>query len=215
MKIPSRAKWVMIGDSITDCGRERPVAEGLRDPLGRGYVTLTHALVQARYPDRHIRIVNVGTGGNNVRDLNTRWQTDVLDLKPTWLSVMIGINDVWRQFDLPDIPERHVLIDEYERIYDALLTRTRDALQGLILIPPYFIESNRSDPMRVRMVEYAAIVRKLAAKHDAIYVDVQQAFDEALQHQHPMNLAWDRIHVNQVGHMIITRALLQTLDYQW
>lgn len=215
MKISSGGKWVMIGDSITDCGRERPIAEGLRDPLGRGYVTMADALVQARYPDRHIRIINVGSGGNTIRDLHTRWQTDVLDLKPTWLSVMIGINDVWRQFDLPNKTECHVPPDEYERIYDALLTKTRPALEGLILIPPYFVESNPADPMRVRMCEYAGIVRKLAAKHDAVYVDVQRAFDEALVHQHPMNLAWDRIHVNQVGHMIITRALLKALDYQW
>jgi lysophospholipase L1-like esterase len=29
--------------------------------------------------------------------LNARWQRDVLDLSPDWLSIMIGINDVWRQ----------------------------------------------------------------------------------------------------------------------
>jgi hypothetical protein len=28
--------------------------------------------------------------------------------------VLIGVNDVWRQFDLPRMPETHVPLDEYE-----------------------------------------------------------------------------------------------------
>jgi lysophospholipase L1-like esterase len=216
MKLAKGTKWVMIGDSITDAGRAQPgAAEGLFDPLGRGYVTMTNALVQARYPERNIRIINVGTSGNTVRELKGRWQKDVLDLKPTWLSVMIGINDVWRQFDIPNMTEQHVLPDEYERIYDELLKQTRPTLEGLILMSPYFVESNKTDPMRVRMAEYAAIVGKLAEKYDAVFVDMQKGIDEVLAHQHPMALAWDRVHVNQPGHMVLTRTLLKALDYQW
>ena len=37
MKIAKNSKLLMIGDSITDCGRAQPVAEGLFDPLGRGF----------------------------------------------------------------------------------------------------------------------------------------------------------------------------------
>ena len=47
--------------------------------------------------------------------------TDVLDLKPDWLSIMIGINDVWRQFDNPTEPELHVYPD---RTLLALLNDT-------------------------------------------------------------------------------------------
>ena len=50
-------------------------------------------------PPHSIRVLNTGVSGNTVRDLDARWQRDALDLKPDWLSVMIGINDVWRQFD--------------------------------------------------------------------------------------------------------------------
>lgn len=214
MKLASDSKWVMIGDSITDCERGRPVGEGLFDPLGRGYVNFVNALVQARYADRRIRILNVGTSGNTVRDLKARWQTDVIDLKPTWLSVMIGINDVWRQYDQPNAPD-HVLPDEYEATYDQVLAAVRPSLNGLILMTPYFVDRDREDPMRARMDEYGDIVRRLAAKHDAVLVDTQAAFDEVLTHQHAMNLAWDRVHVNQPGHMVIARALLKAIDYEW
>src|SRR4051812_26396774 len=92
-------KIVMIGDSITDCERKRPVGEGKNDALGKGYVSLVHAMLHARYPELALRVVNMGIGGNTTRDLKQRWETDVLDLKPDWISIMIGINDVWRQFD--------------------------------------------------------------------------------------------------------------------
>ncbi|WP_420819022.1 GDSL-type esterase/lipase family protein [Paenibacillus nanensis] len=48
-----------------------------------------------------IRVVNMGISSNTVRDLKERWQTDVLDLKPDWLSIMTGINDVGRQYNRP------------------------------------------------------------------------------------------------------------------
>jgi MinD-like ATPase involved in chromosome partitioning or flagellar assembly len=70
------------------------------------------------------------------------------------------------------------------------------SLKGLILATPYFIESNLADPMRVRMDAYGAVVKKLAAKHDAILVDTQAGFDRMLKHMHPMALAWDRVHPN-------------------
>jgi lysophospholipase L1-like esterase len=215
MKIGKGEKLVFIGDSITDCGRTKPVAEGLFDPLGRGYVTMVEALLGATYPELGIRVVNVGTGGNQVRDLKARWQTDVTDLKPDWLSVYIGINDVWRQFDMPRQPETHVGLEEYEVTYDELLKQTRPGLKGLVLLTPHFIESNRSDPMRVRMDQYGQVVRKLAKRYDAVLVDVQGAFDAVLEHVHPMGLAWDRVHPNQVGHMVIARAILRALDFEW
>ena len=95
MKIHSNSALLMIGDSITDCGRVRPVVDG---DLGNGYVGLIHAMLSA-------------TSGNTVRDLAACRQSDVLDLKPDWVSIMIGINDVWRQFDAPLQPEWHVPLD--------------------------------------------------------------------------------------------------------
>lgn len=215
MKIGKRRKLVMIGDSISDCGRVQPVAEGLFDPLGRGWVTDVDALLGATYPQLGIRVVNVASSGNTVRDLKGRWERDVVALKPDWLAVYIGINDVWRQFDLPRIPETHVGLAEYEQTYDALLKQVRPALEGLVLMTPHMLEPNRRDPMRRRMDAYGAVVRKLAKRHDAVLVDTQAAFDRLLKHQHPMALAWDRIHPNQTGHMVIARAFLSALDYRW
>jgi lysophospholipase L1-like esterase len=214
MKIAKNSKLVMIGDSITDCGRVRPVAESTTG-LGAGYVSQVSALLGAVYPALAIRVVNMGISGNTVRDLKARWSTDVLDLQPDWLSIMIGINDVWRQFDSPRIKECHVLIDEYEQTLDELVAQTRPSLKGLVLMTPYFIEPNRKDPMRVQMDRYSRVVKKLAARHRTIFVDTQKVFDQVLSTGHPMELAWDRVHPNPIGHMVIARAFLDAVGFQW
>jgi len=211
--IEPASKLVMIGDSITDCQRARPIGEGLFGALGQGYVSLVNGLLQANYPQAAIRVVNMGTSGNTVRDLVSRWQADVLDQRPDWLSIMIGINDVWRQFDSPLQPESHVQITEYEQSLQLLIAQTRPLVRGLILMTPYFIEPNRSDPRRMQMDAYGRVVQTLAAKHNAIIVNTQAAFDSVLEHVHPMTLAWDRVHPTLTGHIILAQALLQSIGY--
>ena len=213
MLIHPNSKLLFIGDSITDCGRERPIGEG--SGLGNGYVSMVDALLASTYPQNLVRIVNMGTSGNTVRDLAVRWQSDVLVLKPDWLAIMIGINDVWRQFDSPLQSERQVSLDEYSTTLEQLIQATKPQLNGLILMTPYFIEPNKSDPMRVMMDLYGNAVRQLSDKYQVIFVNTQSAFDSALQHTHPMSLALDRVHPNQKGHMILARAFLNAVEYEW
>ena len=182
MKIRKNSKLVMVGDSITDAGRAQPVGEGMGEALGRGYVALVDALLGASYPELGIRVVNMGTSGNTVRDLKARWQRDALDLKPDWLSIMIGINDVWRQFDSPRQPEIAVPLQEYAQTLEALVARALPTVQGLVLMTPFYIEPNRSDAMRARMDEYGLAVKQLAEKHGTLFVDTQAAFDAVLAH---------------------------------
>ena len=214
-RIAQGSRWVAIGDSITDTGRARPVGES-PGGLGTGYVQTIDALLGAWYPARRIRLFNVGTSGHTVRNLAERWQTDVIDLKPNWLSVMIGANDVWRQFDRVTQPERSVLPPEYEQTYDTLLSKTTPLLDGgLILITPFFLEARTNDPMRARMDEYGAIVKKLAVKHKAVLVDSQAAFDVVLKDLPSAMINWDRVHLNHIGAAVLSRAILSAVGFEW
>ena len=212
MKIAPRSKLVFIGDSITDCERARPVGEGLFGAIGKGYVALVDGHLGAAHPAHAIRVVNMGTSGNTVVDLKARWQTDVLDLKPDWLVVMIGVNDVWRQFDLPHQTEIHVSPETYARTLDELVTRTRPLVPNLVLMSPFYIEPNRADAMRHRMDEYGGLMRQVATRHGVPFVDIQAAFDKVLAHMHANAIAWDRVHPNHIGHAVIARAFLAAVD---
>jgi lysophospholipase L1-like esterase len=215
VKIPSGVRLVFAGDSITDCGRARPAVEGRHEALGEGYVSLVDALLAATCPGHRIRMINVGVCGDTVRDLAARWQRDVVAWSPDWLSVMIGINDVWRKFGSPeDLPE-HVPLVEYTSTLDGLLRRTRPKLQGLVLMTPYHIQPDRSDPMRAMMDEYGAVVRGLAAAYHAVLVDTQAAFDQVLESVDAAELAEDHVHPGLVGHAILARAFLQAVEFRW
>ena len=211
VKIQKNSKIVMMGDSITDVGRARPIGEGNGEALGRGYVALVDAFLQSRYPAERIRVVNMGNSGDTVRHLKARWKPDVLDLNPDWVSIMIGINDVWRQFDRPLLSECHVLPDEYEKTLATLVAQTQPKVRGLVLMTPYYIEMNRLDPMRARMDEYGAIVKKIARKYGTLFADTQAAFEEVLSVCYPATLAWDRVHPNLAGHMVLAGAFMKAI----
>jgi len=215
LKLAARSKLVMIGDSITDASRARPVGEGRGEAIGKGYVMMVDALLGAVYPDQWIRVVNQGISGNTVRDLRARWQADVLDLAPDWVSIMIGANDVWRQFDSPRQTEKHVLIDEYEKTLDELVLETLDKVKGIVLITPFYLEPSRSDAMRAAMDRYGAVIRSLAEKHETLFVDSQAAFDEVLKTYYPATLNWDRVHLDNVGSMVLARAFVDAIGFDW
>ena len=61
----------------------------------QGYCTMLAVLIAAAYPERQIRVVNAGIGGNKVPDLLARLDRDVLSRRPDWATVNVGINDVW------------------------------------------------------------------------------------------------------------------------
>ncbi len=212
MKLAPHSKIVFIGDSITDCERTRPIGEGLFDGIGKSYVSLVEGFLTAIHPAEAIRLVNMGTSGDTVLDLKKRWKPDALDLKPDWLSIMIGVNDVWRQFDLPRQKEIHVSPKVYEKTLLELASKTRPKLKGLIIMAPFYLEPNREDPMRKRMDQYGAICKKVARKTDAIFIDTQAVFDDLLTHMHANAIAWDRVHPNTIGHSVIARAFLNAID---
>ncbi|MBT3274822.1 MAG: SGNH/GDSL hydrolase family protein [Spirochaetales bacterium] len=212
MKIDTNTTLLFIGDSITDTGRVHPVGE--RDGLGDGYVSITDGLLGAHYPERKIRVLNTGISGNRITDLKERWSRDVLALKPDWLSIMIGINDVWRQFDNP-LMSAQVEIEMFESVYIELIEQTLPSLKGLILLTPYFIEPNREDDMRVQMDAYGMVVRGLAAKYGALFGDTQAAFDRYLEYNPTQTLCGDRVHPNRKGHSIITSSFLNAVGFEW
>lgn len=203
MRLEQSDKLVMIGDSITEA------------PKGGGYVERAAALLQVVYPQLGIGVVNKGIGGNTVRDLKRRWQQDALDPQPDWLSVKIGINDVWQQFDMPGKDNDPVYIDEYESTLRELAFSTQGRVKGLVLMTPYFIEANRQDPMRVMMDRYSAVVKRIAAESGAVFVDTQAAIDELLRYYYPGAIASDRIHPKKAGHMAIARAFLNAIGFVW
>ena len=201
-------KIVFIGDSITDSGR-RDVAA----PYGNGYVSMVRNFLLARYPGLNLTVVNRGVGGNTVVEMSARWESDVVAERPRYLSVMVGINDVYRQFQ--GDPGTAVYPQQYELTYRTLLQRARQASDArLILMTPYMIEPNRNQAMRRQMDVYGGIVAALATEFGAALVRVQEAFDNALRFTTPAFWADDQFHVAGPGAALIAQTFLRAVGFE-
>lgn len=215
MIFEENTKLVIIGDSVTDCERAKPYGEGLFGAIGKGYAGVVAGFLETTYPERNVRVINMGNSGNNIRDLKERWKTDVIDLKPDWVSIMIGVNDVWRQYDSPRIIEQHVYLEEYIETLEFLVKGTLSSVKGMILMTPYYMEPNKEDSMRSTLDKYGEAVKEMAKKYGTVLVDTQAAFDELLKHRHSSSIGWDRVHPNITGHMLIARTFLNAVGYDW
>ncbi len=215
MIILPHSKFVLAGDSVTDMGRTQPIGQGLFNPHGTGYPNVIQGLLTSVYPDFFINVVNMGYSGNTSRDLLNRLERDILSLKPDYLSVMIGANDVWRQFDTPQIPENSVLPEEYRENLIKIVRLSKTVTSNIILMTPVYWESSLTDAMSARMREYGQIVREVSAQEKVLFCDVQSRVDRVLKHCNANYITWDRVHPNIPGANVIAHALLDTLEFDW
>lgn len=203
--IEDNAIVLFQGDSITDAGRSRADDAD----LGRGYAAMTAAWFSALYPQKRVTFLNRGISGNRVKDLRARWQQDCLDLKPTWVSIMIGVNDTWRRYDSHDPTP----VEAYERDYRAILEAVRDGLNArLILLEPFLLPTPPDrEAWRVDLDPKIAAARKLAREFNALYVPLDGLFAEAAARREPAFWLPDGVHPTPAGHAFIAQTWLRAV----
>lgn len=213
MKIKEYGKILCIGDSVTDCGRKLPVGEG-NDSLGNGYVQFLHALIDSQHPEDHIRVINMGISGNTSRDVKARYEKDALELKPDYVILMIGINDIWQRMIYANDRENHISLKEYRDTIEWICQETADKVEGMYLLSPIFMNANPDDEMRIWVEKYQQELEKIADEYANIgYLDVQKSFDHYFQYYHYSAMASDAVHPNHVGHMIIANDIYSELEF--
>ncbi|MYW05023.1 SGNH/GDSL hydrolase family protein [Streptomyces sp. SID3343] len=194
---------VFIGDSITDAGRDRA------DPtsLGEGYVhDIARTLRERAHDGPGPRVVNTGINGHRVYDLESRWSTDVMDHRPTVVTVKIGINDTWRRYDR-DLPSP---VEEFEACLDRLLATTaRELSAQLVVITPFLLPVG---PDQERWFEDLSprtdAVLRAAVHNGARVVRADLVLPRAAQEREPAELAPDGVHPSPLGHRLIADAWL-------
>lgn len=201
------------GDSITDGNRGRNA-----DPnhiMGHGYAFSIASKIGADYPEKRYQFCNRGISGNKVNDLEKRWQAETLDLKPDVLSILVGVNDsssvVLRREPL-------LSVEKYGEIYTSLLEQTKAAFPTIlfILCEPFILQVGRVkenwDAYHADIVQRQAIVRKLATKHNAVFVGFQEVFDKACEKAPADYWIWDGVHPTVAGHEIMAREWMKQVE---
>jgi lysophospholipase L1-like esterase len=201
------------GDSITDGNRGRTA--DLNHIMGHGYAFCIASRLGADYPEKKYLFYNRGISGNKVNDLEKRWQTDTLDLKPDLLSILVGVND-----SASVVFKREPIItpEKYEEIYTSLLTQTLSAFPAItfVLCEPFILKVGRVaenwDAYQADMVQRQAIVRKLATKFNTVFVGSQEVFDKACEKAPASYWMWDGVHPTVAGHELMAREWLKQVE---
>lgn len=202
----NKQRIIFYGDSITDAGRDIV----LEDSPGQGYPLLLAAELGLQQPGRY-EFFNRGISGNQVTDLMARLKRDVLDLRPDVLSVLVGINDVF----YGGVDRESAALAQFEAVYHRLLSQARAALPELrfLLMAPFVLRGSATamqwDFFETRTARYAQAVQQLAQAHQAAFVPLQPAFDEALHQAPAVHWLTDGVHPSSAGHALIAREWMK------
>jgi acyl-CoA thioesterase-1 len=193
------------GDSITDAGRDRNDDGN----LGAGYAAIISAWFSALYPASKVRFVNKGVSGDRSRELLSRWDVDCINLKPAWVSILIGINDTWRRYDSHDPTSSNVFEDNYRSL---LLKVTRQLNARIIICEPFLlpVPADRI-AWREDLDPKITVVRKLAREFGTVFIPLDGLFAQAAVHREPSFWLPDGVHPSQAGHALIAQAWLKAL----
>ena len=132
-------KILFQGDSITDTGRNRE-----KDiSLGSGYALFVSGSLGLTFPGEH-EFLNRGISGNRVVDVYARIKSDIINLAPDFMSILIGVNDVWHEFE--ESPNG-VDAEKYYRVYDMLLEEVTTALPKIkiMILEPFCLKGNGTE----------------------------------------------------------------------
>ena len=200
-------KLLFTGDSITDCGRS------ILHPLGTGYVNNIAQSLKKNYPELNISIKNTGIGGNTTGDLLGRFQNDCTDHHPDVLSIMIGVNDLWRQYGTELDMTMAVYPDEFETNYRRMLTSLKENCNTkTILIEPFMFTNNTDNPMFAGLKEYRNIVGLLADEFGTARLELQSMINDTLLGVPPEKFSDDFVHPSLWAHQWIAKHWLDAVE---
>ena len=199
------------GDSITDGNRGRN--SDLNHVHGHGYQYILASEMYADNLNKNINVFNRGTSGDRVADLFGRWREDCLNLKPTILSILIGINDIILEWDggKGSDPERYEKI--YRLLLDEVLEQNPDTF--IVIMEPFFGEKKEpelNEFFKSLIGKYSEKTRKIAEDYNATFVPLQDMFDDYAKKTDIYKLLWDGVHPTTCGHQLIARRWKEVVE---
>jgi lysophospholipase L1-like esterase len=202
------------GDSITDCGRSRD-GDGY---VGCGYPLLVKASLGCENPGEY-EFINRGISGNRIVDVYARIKADIINLKPDYLSIYIGVNDVWHELGSGN----GVATPKFEKIYSMMLEEIMEACPNtkIFLIAPFVIKGtgtfNAEDTSYWEafvpdVQSKIAAVKRIGERFGLPVIELQPVFDEACKKAPESYWTADGVHPTPMGHELIKKLWLETFE---
>lgn len=204
------------GDSITDVGRARDNDAN----VGRGYPHLLKAELYLREPQKYT-VINKGISGNRIVDVYARIKADIINQAPDFMSLLIGVNDVWHEFSYKNG------VDEakFEKIYSMLIEEVKEALPNIkiLIMEPFALPatatmgelpdgSDKYAAFRQETEKRAAAAKRVAEKYSLEFLPLQKLLDDAAAKTAPEYWLGDGVHPTEAGHAMIAKEWLKAFD---
>ncbi len=205
------------GDSITDFYRLRDNAETKYDDcLGMGYPTMVKGRLGLENPNKY-RFINRGISGNRIVDLYARIQADFIAVKPDYISILDGINDIWHGRDW----NNGVDAEHYDKIYRMLIDDLLRYLPDIkiMIMEPFVLpgcntvniekDPDRLNGFKKSVFQYSGIAKQVADDYNLEFVPLQQKLNEAAKIMGDEQILADGVHPTAIGHEIIAREWIK------
>jgi acyl-CoA thioesterase I len=196
---------LLQGDSITNAFR-RPEEINNAYQLGAGYAFLVASRLMAERPGANLTFHNRAVSGNRLIDLASRWDDDCLRLRPTVLSLLIGINEILH-------PEPDTAFAG--RLQRLLSDTVASCACRLIIMEPFALcagDIDRRAKERLRPIQDST--QKVAGALGATFIPLQCVFDAALDRAPAAYWIYDGIHPTAPGHRLIADAWLAAVNFE-
>ena len=200
------------GDSITDCGRNRQ--EHIY--VGHGYPVLVKSQLGYDYPGIY-DFQNRAISGDRVVDVYSRIRADIIKLRPDYMSILVGVNDVWHEFNFGN----GVNADKYEKIYSMMIEEVKAELPDIkiMIMEPFCLRGTATDNneefpdkwnvFNAEVRERAKRAKAIAEKYNLCFVPLQEKFDEMAKTVARDYWLGDGVHPLAPGHELIAREWLK------
>lgn len=203
------------GDSITDWYRSRDNFK----LVGCGYPLLVKSRLGFEYPEK-FDFQNRGISGNRIVDLYARIKSDIINLKPDFMSILIGVNDVWHELG----GHNGVDAEKFERIYCMLIEEIKEALPDIqiMILEPFVLKGpstvdteeipNKWETFRTEVKKRAEKAKNVAAKYNLKFIPLQEKFDNATKLAAETYWLEDGVHPSAMGHELICREWIKAFN---
>ena len=239
MKLGKNEVVLFSGDSITDGNRGKTM--DCNHIMGHGYQYIVASRLALDNAENMPKFINKGYSGENAIDLLAKWKKDVLDNKPTLLSILVGVNEgsygYFNKLTTDEAKER------YETNLRAILELTRKELGDIkiILCEPFYCpldasdHSYRNSPHVEGVEEYFSrpdsfdpedsigyreeinrkirtVAPEIADDYGCVFVPLYDKFFEQTKRSRLEYFVWDGTHPSIAGHMLIAEEWLKAVE---
>lgn len=185
-----------LGDSITEGGAGH----------AGGYVQMVVSGLAAN--DIQVEMIPAGISGHKSDQMLERLHRDVLDKKPTWMTLSCGVNDVWHGAN--GIP-----LEAYRKNITSIVDQAQGAGVQVMILTSTMIGEDAQDANNLRLDAYNDFLRSLAAEKKCLLADLNADMQAAIQpaaaggKQIELQLTYDGVHMGPLGNRLMARGILR------